>query len=95
MASLVVRNLDPKLVAALKQRAVAQGRSAEAEHRLILEQALLQARRRNLAQVLAERPGVGEDRDFERVAASERPDRVFTSSARPAKAIGQIRGSAR
>lgn len=40
MASLVVRNLDDDLVKRLKERARGEGRSAEAEHRRILEQAL-------------------------------------------------------
>jgi antitoxin FitA len=38
--SLHVRNVDDELVARLKQRAVRNGRSAEAEHREILRQAL-------------------------------------------------------
>ena len=38
MANLVVRNLEPRLVDALKQRAARHGRSAEAEHRAILEE---------------------------------------------------------
>ena len=40
MALLLVRNLDGDLVRRLKLRAAASGRSAEAEHRLILQQAL-------------------------------------------------------
>ena len=40
MAQLIVRNLAPALVGRLKQRAAARGRSAEAEHRAILESAL-------------------------------------------------------
>jgi antitoxin FitA len=40
MAQLLVRNLDEDLVRRLKLRAAAAGRSAEAEHRMILEQAL-------------------------------------------------------
>ena len=40
MASLVVRNLDEELVRRLKERARGQGRSVEAEHRRILEEAL-------------------------------------------------------
>lgn len=36
----VVRNVDPEVVRALKLRAAARGRSAEAEHREILRQAL-------------------------------------------------------
>jgi plasmid stability protein len=41
MANLLVRNLDEELVAKLKQRAIAHGRSAEAEHRDILRKALM------------------------------------------------------
>jgi plasmid stability protein len=40
MASLIVRRLDDDLVRRLKVRAAAHGRSAEAEHRAILETAL-------------------------------------------------------
>lgn len=36
-----MRNLDDAVVAALKARAVRHGRSAEAEHRLILQEVLL------------------------------------------------------
>ena len=43
MRQLIVRNLDPRVVAALKARAARRGRSAEAEHRAILEHALLGA----------------------------------------------------
>jgi len=39
-ANLHVRNLDDDLVLRLKRRAVRHGRSAEAEHREILKQAL-------------------------------------------------------
>jgi plasmid stability protein len=40
MAQLTVRNVDPAVAAALKARAMKAGRSAEAEHRRILEEAL-------------------------------------------------------
>ncbi len=40
MRQLIVRNVPEKLVRALKVRAATAGRSAEAEHRLILEQVL-------------------------------------------------------
>lgn len=40
MAQLLVRNLDEGIVARLKARAAANGRSAEAEHREILAAAL-------------------------------------------------------
>lgn len=40
MAQLTVRNVDKAIAAALKERALKAGRSAEAEHRRILEQVL-------------------------------------------------------
>lgn len=40
MAQLTVRNVDDSIAAALKERAAKAGRSAEAEHRRILEEAL-------------------------------------------------------
>ena len=40
MAQLLVRNLTDETVAELKRRASEHGRSVEAEHRAILEQAL-------------------------------------------------------
>lgn len=66
MANLIVRNLDEALVRKLKQRAARNSRSAEAEHRAILEAALIRTPRKSLAQVLAEMPDVGRDEDFER-----------------------------
>jgi plasmid stability protein len=44
MSQLVVRNVPPRIVRALKQRAARAGRSAEAEHRAILESALTAGR---------------------------------------------------
>lgn len=43
MAQLTVRNVDNAIAAALKERAARAGRSAEAEHRKILEEALAPA----------------------------------------------------
>ncbi len=40
MATLVVRKVDAGIAQLLKDRAEAAGRSAEAEHRIILEEAL-------------------------------------------------------
>jgi plasmid stability protein len=54
--SLHVRNLDDELIARLKRRAARHGRSAEAEHREILRQALAQE----------------EDSSFEKLAAELR-----------------------
>ena len=62
--NLVVRNVDEDVALALKQRAAANGRSAEAEHREILKAALKRPRRRSVADVLASMPDVGEDADF-------------------------------
>lgn len=73
MANLVVRNLDDQIVQALKERAARHKRSAEAEHRAILEQVLRKPQRKSFAQVLASMPNVGRDEDFERVDAEDAP----------------------
>ena len=67
MANLVVRNLDQRIVDALKQRAAAHGRSAEAEHRALLETLLLKPKGKSFAEVLKSMPNVGQDEDFQRV----------------------------
>ena len=74
MADLVVRNLDDRIVRALKKRAAQHQRSAEAEHREILKRALLLPERRSFAQALASIPNVGKEDDFTRVQAREAPD---------------------
>jgi plasmid stability protein len=66
MADLLVRGVDEAVVLALKKRAGAHGRSAEAEHRAILADALLSPPRRKLADLLAAMPDVGCDADFAR-----------------------------
>jgi len=66
LPTLIVRNLDPGVVEALKLRAARHGRSAEAEHRALLEAALLTPGRRSLAEVLMTMPNVGLDDDFKR-----------------------------
>jgi plasmid stability protein len=43
---LIVRNLDPAVIAALRTRAARSGRSMEAEHREILKSVLRPPRRR-------------------------------------------------
>lgn len=63
--NLVVRNVDDEIVQALRQRAASHGRSAEAEHREILKNALQTPKRRAVADVLANMPDVGEDHDFD------------------------------
>ena len=66
MANLVVRNIDERVVKALKARAGLAGTSAEAEHRKILESVLLKPQKRSLSGVLQAIPAVGEDADFAR-----------------------------
>jgi antitoxin FitA len=77
VADLLVRGVDDTMVKALKARAGANGRSAEAEHRAILASALTRPRRRSFAQVLASMPNVGMDADFERLNAATEAPRVF------------------
>jgi plasmid stability protein len=72
MAQLMVRNLAADLVKALKQRAAKHNRSAEQEHREILQAALQGPSRRPLAEVLAAMPNVGEDQDFVRRQSDRR-----------------------
>ena len=78
MANLVVRNLDQRIVDALKQRAARHGRSAEAEHRAILEEVLLGApKKKSFAEALASMPNVGQDEDFERLEDADEDAHVF------------------
>ncbi|NOY93848.1 MAG: DNA-binding protein [Deltaproteobacteria bacterium] len=65
MGQLIVRNIEDEIVQALKRRAAKQGRSAEAEHREILRQALADERKRpSFKRFLESMPDVGEDEDF-------------------------------
>jgi plasmid stability protein len=64
MAQLIVRNIDKAIVKALRSRAARHGRSAEAEHREILRDALTRGAPGDLKQHLLSMPGVGHDRDF-------------------------------
>lgn len=71
VAQLIVRNIDDEIVRRLKLRAAEKGRSAEAEHREILRQALGASENDNsIKAFLLEMPDVGEDDDFARA-----PDR--------------------
>jgi len=71
MTQLIVRNLEEEVVRELKLRAARHGRSAEAEHRELLREALLPAKpKKSLKEHLLAIPEVGEDADFERL-----PDR--------------------
>jgi plasmid stability protein len=66
MAQLIVRDIEEHVVQALKERAVRSGRSAEAEHREILRQALRPGRTEDPKAVLLAMPAVGKDSDFAR-----------------------------
>lgn len=77
MPDLLVRGVDEALVKALKERAGAHGRSAEAEHREILAEALARPRRRSLVEVLAAIPEAGSDADFERIGPKGKAPRVL------------------
>ena len=70
MATLIVRNLDTRLVENLKQRARRHGRSAEAEHRLILETALAE---RTPMRPIVEKWLQGERWDDESAPADQTP----------------------
>jgi plasmid stability protein len=74
MAQLIVRNLEEDVVEALKIRAARNGRSAEAEHREILRQALVRRTATPLKAHLMNMPNVGTDDDF--VSARQTARRV-------------------
>ena len=77
MGQLIVRKVDDELVRALKIRAAQKRRSAEAEHREILREALVSRRKgRTLKDLLSEMPGVGDDADFERLKDVGRKTRL-------------------
>ena len=67
MADLVVRDINDNIVQALQERAERSGCSVEAEHRLILTQALSRPEKKTFSEILADMPDVGRDSDFERV----------------------------
>jgi plasmid stability protein len=77
MANLVVRNLDQRIVDALKHRATKHGRSAEAEHRAILEEVLFGVPKKSFAQALVSMPNVGRDEDFARLKDADEDAHVF------------------
>ena len=67
MAQLIVRNLPDAIVRGLKLRAARHGRSAEAEHRIILEDVLGPAKGwKTIKDALRTIPNVGDDADFAR-----------------------------
>ena len=77
MANLIVRNLDQRIVDALKLRAARHGRSAEAEHRILLESLLVLPQGKSFTEALATMPNVGQDEDFERIEDGPGNEHVF------------------
>jgi plasmid stability protein len=71
MAELLVRDVEPAIVARLKQRADEHRRSIEEEHRAILRDALLEGDREvptlTFEAYLRQMPDVGTDEDFSRI----------------------------
>lgn len=63
----IVSKAKKRVVRALKRPAAQHDRSAEAEHRAILEAALVSGKRQLLAEVLAAMPDVGRNEDFARL----------------------------
>jgi plasmid stability protein len=79
MAQLVVRNIEEKVVAALRQRAARHGVSMEEEHRMILRDTLARGgrrERRSFKDHLANMPDVGGDALFARPTAGLRRIRL-------------------
>lgn len=65
MGDLIVRDVEEDVIRALERRAAKHGRSAEAEHRAILREVLVEAGRRpSFKEFLLTMPDVGEDEDF-------------------------------
>ena len=75
MSQLIVRNIEEKVVAALRRRAAEHGVSMEEEHRRILRATLSRAGRSlrpSFKDHLANMPDVGDDALFERATAKMR-----------------------
>lgn len=65
MPQLIIRDVPPDVARALRQRAARNGRSAEAEHRILLRDALqAELEARSFKAVLTSMPDVGTDADF-------------------------------
>ena len=76
MAELLVRDVEPAIVARLKERADQHRRSLEDEHRAILRDALLVGDQEpapmSFEAYLRKMPDVGTDADFSRIEGSIR-----------------------
>ena len=76
MAELVVREVEPAIIAKLKERADKHRRSVEVAHRAILRDTLLVGDQdlstMTFEEYLREMPDVGTDADFSRIEGSIR-----------------------
>ncbi len=76
MAELTIREIEPAIVAKLKQRAQQHGRSVEEEHRMILREKLLGDDEgppvMTFEAYLRTMPDVGADEDFARIEGAIR-----------------------
>ncbi len=76
MAELLVRDVEPAILARLKQRADEHRRSVEDEHKAILRDVLLaggqETREMTFEAYLRSMPDVGTDADFSRIEGSIR-----------------------
>ena len=76
MAELLLRNVEPTIVARLKARADEHRRSVEDEHRAILRDVLLvgdqESSEMTFEAYLRKMPDVGADADFARIEGSMR-----------------------
>jgi plasmid stability protein len=76
MAELIVRAVEPDIVAKLKERAEKHSRSVEEEHKAILRDVLMPHDRETSTMTfedyLREMPDVGIDADFSRIEGSMR-----------------------
>jgi plasmid stability protein len=76
MAELIVRAVEPDIVAKLKERAEKHSRSVEEEHKAILRDVLMPNDQETSAmtfeEYLREMPDVGMDADFSRIDGSMR-----------------------
>ena len=77
MAQLLVRDLEPEIVQALKRRAAEEGTSVEEAHRRLLREALLSSRPRlSFKEALLRMPDDGDDDVFSRKKKHRREPKI-------------------
>lgn len=76
MAQLTIREIEPAIVAKLRERAQQHGRSVEEEHKMILRETLLGGEEGSppmtFEAYLRTMPDVGKDADFARIEGAIR-----------------------